>query len=326
MADGHVFIVGMNGSGTTMLANRPGRHPALYMFRLEARVLPYFLHRVDRYGDLNRLDARRRLADDIGAAKPFWQVNGRQAPLLPDSRLTEPGYAGEVNGIFAELAEREGKGRRGEKSVMNLGHLAALAAQFPSAKFVHIIRDGPKAAQSFHWRHRYEPLHTLYRWRNLVTLGCEQGRAIAHRRYFEVHCEALTKQPENEMRRHCDLLGLPFSPCVTELSIRMIDQVAAEGQSGIIDNSGSGDATLTLRNASKWSASRVARLLSSAMRSATRQGRRPWLHGGCACGGTATGWPAAQRSSSNVGGGACPHSSVSCGPPSNRAVCARSEP
>lgn len=238
MTDGPVFIVGMNGSGTTMLADSLGRHPALYMFRLEAKVLPYFLHRVDRYGDLNLLDARRRLANDIGAAKPFWQVNGRRALVVPDSRLTEPGYAGVVNGLFSELAARDGKARWGEKSPMNLGHIAALAAQFPSAKFIHIIRDGREAAQSFHRRYRFEPLHTIYRWRSLVAIGREQGRAVGPERYAEVLYEALTQEPEAEMHRLCGFLGLPYSPEVTESSMRMVDKSVAREQSGIIDNSG----------------------------------------------------------------------------------------
>ena len=36
-----VFIVGMNGSGTTMLADSLGKHPDLYMFPNEAKVLPF---------------------------------------------------------------------------------------------------------------------------------------------------------------------------------------------------------------------------------------------------------------------------------------------
>ncbi|MDP1558113.1 MAG: hypothetical protein Q8K59_01495 [Nitrosomonas sp.] len=38
-----VFIVGMNGSGTTMLADSLGKYPDLYMFPLEAKVCFLFL-------------------------------------------------------------------------------------------------------------------------------------------------------------------------------------------------------------------------------------------------------------------------------------------
>lgn len=238
MSGGPVFVVGMNGSGTTMLADSLGHHPDLYMFRLEAKVLPHFLSRAERYGDLRELSSRRRLADDIGRAKPFWQVNGRQALIVPDARLAEPGYAGTVNGVFGELASREGKTRWGEKSPMNLPHLSALATQFPDAKFVHIIRDGREAAQSFHRRYGYHPLHTIYRWKKLVAIGREQGRRLGNERYAEVFYETLTRQPEQEMRRVCEFLGLAYSERTMESSMRMIDASVAGGKKGIIDNSG----------------------------------------------------------------------------------------
>lgn len=237
MSAGPVFVVGMNGSGTTMLADSLGNHPDLYMFRLEAKVLPYFLHHAERYGDLGQLAARRRLANDIGSAKPFWQVNGRKALVIPDSSLTEPGFAGVVNAIFAELAARDGKLRWGEKSPMNLGHIAVLGAEFPDAKFIHIIRDGREAAQSFHRRYGFEPRHTIYRWKKLVTVGREQGQALGSERYMEVQYEALTLEPELQMRRVCAYLGLAYTERVIESSMRMIDSAVAGERKAIVANS-----------------------------------------------------------------------------------------
>lgn len=237
MSTGPVFIVGMNGSGTTMLADSLGNHPDLYMFRLEAKVLPYFLHQVERYGDLDQLAARRRLADDIGRTKPFWQVNGRRDLVVPDSRLSEPGFSGVVNAVFSELAARDGKSRWGEKSPMNLGHTAALGAAFTEAKFIHIIRDGREAAQSFHRRYGYEPRHTIYRWKKLVAAGREQGQTLGTDRYMEVHYEALTREPELQMRRICTFLELAYTERVVESSMRMIDASVAGERKAIVVNS-----------------------------------------------------------------------------------------
>ena len=50
----------------------------------ESKVLPYFLANIDRFGDLNAPENRRRLADAIGATKPYWQVNGG-APFVLDN-------------------------------------------------------------------------------------------------------------------------------------------------------------------------------------------------------------------------------------------------
>lgn len=41
MSKGPIFVVGMNGSGTTMLAESLGRHPEIYSMPQESKVLPY---------------------------------------------------------------------------------------------------------------------------------------------------------------------------------------------------------------------------------------------------------------------------------------------
>ncbi|MGH8607377.1 MAG: sulfotransferase, partial [Gammaproteobacteria bacterium] len=51
-ATGPVFLVGMNGSGTTMLLHSLGNHPDLYGCKRETRVLPHFIAHLHRYGTL----------------------------------------------------------------------------------------------------------------------------------------------------------------------------------------------------------------------------------------------------------------------------------
>jgi hypothetical protein len=47
-----VFIVGMNGSGTTMMLDHLGRHPELFGFKTETYILPHYLLVEAKYGDL----------------------------------------------------------------------------------------------------------------------------------------------------------------------------------------------------------------------------------------------------------------------------------
>ena len=47
-----IFIVGMNGSGTTMLLDCLANHSMLFGFPGETKVLPSFLERESQYGDL----------------------------------------------------------------------------------------------------------------------------------------------------------------------------------------------------------------------------------------------------------------------------------
>src|SRR5262245_30850077 len=120
MRDFPVFVVGMNGSGTTMLADCLGQHPQLFVLGYESKVLPYFASRAQRYGDLADARNRRRLADDIGKTRPFWQANHRAPLVLEEQRLAQCSTFGEiVSQIYGSLAARKGKSRWGDKSPAN---------------------------------------------------------------------------------------------------------------------------------------------------------------------------------------------------------------
>lgn len=236
---GPVFVVGMNGSGTTMLADSLGRHPGLYMLPLESKVLPYYLGRFGAAGQLDSLAARRQLADRIGGTKAFWQSNGKQPLKVPDEALEAEGFAGVLDALYGTLATAQGKRRWGDKSPINTWCVQALADAIPEARFIHIVRDGRDAAQSFHRRWGYEPRHTIWRWRDAVTTASEAGQRLGPARYVELRYEALTAQPETHMRALCDFLGLPFDRAVLESSMRYMDPANEQaGQGRIIENSG----------------------------------------------------------------------------------------
>jgi hypothetical protein len=235
---GPVFIVGMNGSGTTMLAGSLGKHPGLYMFPFEVRVLPYLLEQYERQGGDSSPTAQRRLADALGSTKAVWQANGWKNVQLSEQELCGPGARGAVDGLFRHFAAREGKQRWGEKSPMNVLHIEKLARCFPDARFIHIIRDGRDAAQSFHRRFGYCPPETIYRWKRVIDKGRMQGQRIGSQRYFEVCYEQLTADPEHWMRAICGFLDLPFEPVVLASSMRMFDPERAAGRQAIVQNSG----------------------------------------------------------------------------------------
>lgn len=234
---GPVFVVGMNGSGTTMLADCLGQHPDLYMFPHEVRLLPYYL-RTERAGNMPSRESLRRMVDDIGRSKPLWQVNGRRPFILPEEYLKGLRAADAIDGIFRCFADRAGKRRWGEKSPMNVLHMERLAEAFPGAQFVHIVRDGRDAAQSFHRRFGYVPRETIYRWKRVVREGQRQGLALGPDRYVQVRYEDLTAAPEEHLRAVCRFLDLPFDDKVLQASMRMADPGLLGAGARISQNSG----------------------------------------------------------------------------------------
>lgn len=238
MIKDQIFIIGINGSGTTMLAEALGRHPELYMFPQETRVLPYLVH---RYPDsiLHDLSARRALAGALGRSRAFWRCNGNQPLVLSDEVLVAlDDFSSVVDAMYGHFAQLEGKQRWGDKSPMYLQHIDVLAQVFPNARFIHIYRDGRDSAQSFHRRWKQSPSRTIFRWKKAIALGREQGKRLGVTRYFELSYEDLTADPENWMRRVCAFAGLDFCPSVLSSSMQYMDESARQAAQGrMIQNS-----------------------------------------------------------------------------------------
>lgn len=236
-ATGPIFVVGMNGSGTTMLADSLGQHPRLFTFPLESKLIPHYIQRTHAAGALSPQGARQ-LADEIGRAKPFWQANKKQPLRLGPEVQIPTDVGGVFDALFGDMARRAGKPRWIEKSPVNTEHITLLAETFPQARFLHIIRDGRDAAQSFHRRWGFDPAHTVWRWKKTVALGREQGARLGPQRYMELSYEALTGDPATHMQAVCEFVGEHFDASVLRSSMRHMtpqDKAARGGQ--IVANS-----------------------------------------------------------------------------------------
>ena len=209
---GQIFVVGYNGSGTTMIAECLGHHQQVYWFPGETGLIPFFLDKGAERTDLEDDEAFRRFWQEIADAVPdFQRVNAGSPPPIPDEwQRTERSAAGIFDAIFQSFAARQGKRLWCEKSPQNMQHMEKLAHAFPRAKFIHIIRDGRDCAASLHRRWRRTPKLIVHRWRHVVEDARRQGKAMGDR-YFEVRYEDLTHDPEPWMKDLLDFLGLPFS-------------------------------------------------------------------------------------------------------------------
>jgi hypothetical protein len=245
---GPVFVVGMNGSGTTMLLDCLGRHPALYAFPQETRLIPYLMSRVAVFGDLSEDANFLRLWEEVRNLGVFRVANGEQPVPVPDDwRDYSRSLAAVLDGVFRYFAAREGKRRWCEKTPQHAQHLLALAEQFPNAKFIQVIRDGRDCAASFHRRWRRQPELTMYRWKKVVASGQTQGNALGEGRYLETRYEDLTAAPESSLRRICGFLGLRFDEAVLESAQPYMQAANGNSGRGLKRNSGKWQSYFTAR-------------------------------------------------------------------------------
>ena len=236
-----IFVVGMNGSGTTMLAECLGRHPEIYMFPQESYVLPHYINKSRSYGDLGQLMVRRKLAQDLTGHTAYWLVNGKSNVKVPDEFLSEPGIAGVIDGVyryFSAKAAKHGVLHWGDKTPMYIQHVELLANTFNNAKFIHIYRDGRDIAQSLHRRWRFNPCRSIYRWRETMQTAKELRASFGEEKFYEVSYEQLTEKPESNLRDICLFLELPFNTSILKSAMPHMDKIAANDMEKFVRNSG----------------------------------------------------------------------------------------
>ena len=184
------FVVGCSRSGTTLLRAMLDAHPALAVppeshFALAPSVRAL----------------RRALRRD-----PWFALWGIEAPDLHGL-----GCADAVRAVFAAYAAARGKPRYADKTPHYVSHLPELAARFPEAQFVHVVRDGRDVALSLlevPWGP--DTLEDAARhWRRRVLEGRDAG--LPPDRYRELRYEALVADPERELRALAPWLGLEYA-------------------------------------------------------------------------------------------------------------------
>ena len=128
-----------------------------------------------------------------------------------------------VRGWFETYMKRRGKRRWADKTPQNIHVIPYLFELFPTAKFVHLIRDGRDVACSI-IPQNWGPdtiKDAAKRWVECIEKG------VAHRddpeRYMEVRYEHLATEPEREVRRVLDFVGEEWDPCVLDYHAAQVD-------------------------------------------------------------------------------------------------------
>ncbi len=214
----YLFVAGCPRSGTTLLQRMLDNHPQLAVAN-EANVVP-------RSALKSSADPRqpltRDLVDEVVGHKFFGhlEVDEETARALAAATSTLVGY---VEALFDEFARRRGKRFAGDKVPEYGRYLVSLAALFPSARNILIIRDGRDVAlatldwmtptrflgRRAMWREEPVAMCALY-WNRQVLDGRRGGAQIGAERCLEIRYEELVKAPEAVLRSITSFLELPF--------------------------------------------------------------------------------------------------------------------
>lgn len=208
-----VFIGGCSRSGTTLLGGMLGGHPDC----IATPESPFKIHplaaQVRRRG--NRLvdgDIDLVLSDWFFST---WGLNVSR-PQLIGERPPES-LADLMQRLVAVYARRHGRaGYRHwiDHTPANIRYVGTLLEHFPTAKVIHLVRDGRAVAASV-MRLDWGPntAKDMARWwTSYISFGLAAEHALADDRILRVRYEDLVTGPSATLARISDFCGMDFHP------------------------------------------------------------------------------------------------------------------
>lgn len=207
---GPIFVAGAERSGTSLMYALLATHPNLAMTR-RTNLWRYFYGQFGDLGDDENLD--RCL--DVAMRYQRLVKLGIDWDALRDEFVQGPrDYPRMFELIERQYADRMGRPRWGDKSLLTERHAEQIADAYPGARMIHMIRDP---------RDRYASVQKRWgRRRGGVGVGTAQWafsadlaerNAVLHpESYLVVRYEDLVSDPVNATKEICDFIDEEYDP------------------------------------------------------------------------------------------------------------------
>lgn len=222
-----IFVLGLQRSGTTWLANVLANHPRIVAVQSEdhfgVHESIFFSHFARAYPDLDDESVFQAFAEAF-TESDYYLLTGIEKEWLCKRRPRD--HAEAFRALMDEMASRDGVAEAWVEKTPQHSLLAEeLASAFPDARFVAILRE-PRAVIASHLGLLGDkPLSRRARMLELarLCLSCS-----LHERFLKRFCrdhpqalltryEALIAEPAAETERICSFIGAEFTPAMLEL-------------------------------------------------------------------------------------------------------------
>lgn len=207
-----IFIVGHPRSGTTLLRFLLSSHPRIYIPE-ETGFIPFLLKKEQIETDLT-LTQVKSIVERIGQLNHLWRRMVKDVPAFYRA-LPQPKLQYLLDALYRQQIVDYGATRWGDKTPVYVRYIPTLDRIFPSAQFVHVIRDGRDAAVSAQqkWPDRQlymDSYYLLRNWVKNVETGQTAGVYLGPDRYLEVHYERMVQEPKPTLEQVCAFLDEAF--------------------------------------------------------------------------------------------------------------------
>jgi Sulfotransferase family len=221
MNNPYLFIVGCPRSGTTLIQRMVNAHYQVAITP-ESHWIPRFYAKpwaLNPEGFVTQKLIRRLLAKPKFARL---KLSEDELTMLA-GKANQISYPELVSLIFDLYGKAQGKPLVGDKTPDYVRSIQTLHELWPSARFVHVIRDGrnvalsmmdwtkvhPKPGDFTTWE--LDSISTAAVWWELnVQLGRRAGKSLGPNLYYEIRYESLVNHPREESEALCVFLSVPY--------------------------------------------------------------------------------------------------------------------
>lgn len=204
-----VFVIGAQRSGTTMLGAMLGSHsrglaiPESEFFQTQAPQEP-------------------RASVDLAATVRGWRAGGhlREYDIAPDLLPQGVGvYADAVRWVIRAQAAAVGRPEPAfwvDHQPLNTFYVTTILTHFPTARFVHLLRDGRAVAASMLplWWGPMTVYEAAATWTRYVAAGIAAARHAPQEAYVEARYEDLVADPAPTLRKIVGTIGFDYEPAM----------------------------------------------------------------------------------------------------------------
>ena len=241
--EGPLFIVGMGRSGTKLLTSLLNNHSQIGIIS-ETNFIPRFIERFGKSPDFSDEATLRAVYDALSKTGLYQTNEQRHNRVLSYAELSghlrEVESSGEVIAwhhlikyVFKFYLQTPAGAVWGDKSPGYTPHVELLKNLFPSARFIHIVRDPRDVSLSVRNAWGRSVLRSAQGW-NKVMHKIERTGVRSNPDYLEIFYEQLVENPEAVLRKVCDFLGVPFTDDLLSLDRSPENLGATKGQTSIV--------------------------------------------------------------------------------------------
>lgn len=211
-----IFIIGAPRSGTTFLTRLLNKFLDIHIARDGGTILRY-KKLLPNYGDLSQPSNMQRLINNLFEDYFFNQRILQRGFNVPKedviANFKGNSFAELMDYLLTKLAKAKGKTRWGNKRPSYSLQVNELSELFPSARFLHIIRDGRDVALSMR-KATASPMernwyYSAKLWELHIMQARIQGQQLPAGRYKEIKYEDLMKEPVSLFQEIVRFMGEP---------------------------------------------------------------------------------------------------------------------